>query len=153
MEEKDPIEFFDKMTKNAPKHVIPYLINKLKDEDSALGDFARDCIDDIGIGPYMKDGLLPDMFFQYMYDVCSEECKIFALEPFRKMYNNSVNKEYKIYKHRIKYSYGYSYYYSWFIDWEKQNRYGSDHNVYWFTKVFDTNGLTVSDIKKILNSK
>lgn len=89
------------MTKE-PKFIIPKLIKKYQNCDNPLGDLAKDCIEDGAIGPYIKDGLEPEDFFNYIADVCCNDCFHNALEPLRKIYNNIVGSKspWRLYKVR-----------------------------------------------------
>ena len=105
------------MHKKQPQSIIPYLIGKYLGCDGPLGDLAKDCVEDGAIGPYIKDGLEPEKFFNYIASVCCDECLKNALEPLRKEYNEVVGPKSPL--RLIKIRGEKSYEYAWFIDFIK----------------------------------
>ena len=116
------------MHKKQPQSIIPYLIGKYLGCDGPLGDLAKDCIEDAAIGPYIKDGLEPEKFFNYIASVCCDECFKNALEPLRKEYNEIVGKtsRWRVIKLRGEKTYEYA----WFPDYIKA-RHSDDVETYY----------------------
>lgn len=109
---------FEWYEKNQPKHIIPELLNKYKDKDNPLGDLVQDVSADGGLEPYINDGLEPEGFFNYIAEICCDECFYNALEPLRKKYNEIVgDSPWKLIKTKGERNYNYL----WFIDYCKGN--------------------------------
>ena len=116
------------MHKKQPQSIIPYLIGKYLGCDGPLGYLAKDCVEDGAIGPYIKDGLEPEKFFNYIASVCCDECFKNALEPLRKEYNEIVGKtsRWRVIKLRGEKTYEYA----WFPDYIKA-RHSDDVETYY----------------------
>ena len=99
------------------KYFKTWLIDNYLKVDNYLGDLAKDCVEDDAIGPYIKDGLEPEDFFNYIASLCCDDCFKNALEPLRKEYNEIVGttSPWRLIKLRGEKSYEYS----WFPDYIK----------------------------------
>lgn len=153
------IDYFVKMHRNEPVHVIPTLIYQLRNEKGPSSEFVLDCLEDEELKETLAlrdiEGVRPYDFFDYINNCCRKNM-ILGLEQFIKIYNKLVDPEYRVCGHRIKYTNDYVYDYSWFIEWEKQNSLefqNKNHYIFWFTRTFKCDDITVSDIENFFEHK
>jgi len=128
-------KMFAKMKEKEPKSILPYLIGKYLGQNNSLGDLAKFCVENGGVGPYIRDGLEPNDFFDYIARVCPNNQYKNALELLRKKYNEIANSTYTLFKVRGEDSYEYNwyvcynkhsiigkYYYYGLVDLDKNNK-------------------------------